>query len=61
MAASDSYLQGLYAATGAKSVRKHGLVTRERLRGATTVAEVIADLAICMAVIWVACYLQGHI
>ena len=61
MAASDSYLQSLYAAADAKSVRKHGLVTRERLCGATTVAEVIADFAICMAVIWVACYLQGHI
>jgi exopolysaccharide biosynthesis polyprenyl glycosylphosphotransferase len=61
MAASDSYLQSLYAAAGARSVRKHGLITRDRLRTVTTVVEVAADLAACTAATWAACVLQGHL
>jgi len=61
MAASDSYLQSLYAATGARSVRKQGLITRERLRTAITVIEVAVDFAVCMAATWAACALPGHL
>ena len=61
MAASDSYLQSLYAAAGARSIRKHGLITRERLRSAITVIEVAADFAVCMAATWATCALPGHL
>jgi len=61
MAASDSYLQSLYAAAGARSARKQGLITRERLRTAITVLEVAADFAVCTAAIWGACVLQEHL
>jgi exopolysaccharide biosynthesis polyprenyl glycosylphosphotransferase len=61
MSASDSYLQSLYTAAGTRSIRKHGLITRERLRFAITVAEIVSDLAACTAATWVACAFHGHI
>ncbi len=60
MAASESYLQSLHAAAGARSVRKHGFITRERLRTLAAAVEVAADLAVCTAAIWIACILQRH-
>ena len=61
MSASDSYLQSLYTAAGARSVAKRGLITRERLRFAITVAEITSDLVACTAATWVACVFHGHI
>ena len=61
MSASDSYLQSLYTAAGVRSVRKQGIVTRERFRFAMTVAEITADFATCITATWVACVFRGHL
>jgi exopolysaccharide biosynthesis polyprenyl glycosylphosphotransferase len=61
MSASDSYLQSLYTAAGVRSVRKHGYITRERLRFAITIGEIVADFAVCTVATWVVCVSHVHL
>jgi len=52
MSASDSYLRSLYTTTGSRSIRKHGLTSRDRLRFAITVAEMTSDLVASTLAAW---------